>query len=784
MPLAIASAERTERGVSTGRISPPTPDKRFLGIVGKAEIPAGRSAKANRFGVITTMYLSSQAPKLALLLVGVIFLTGCPDSKVEVQRVGPNMPSNLKRMKGVFYALPRTMVLVRIPFNRTDKFPGKYEKFARCFFPEQADARFKIRSTEFEIGDGVGFETKGEPDPEQIFMVNTKAGLFQTKSLLMQYTDDGILGSAKAETKDESLDFAVSALKTIASIGVSIITHGAIPGGLDFKVMRDANRRERRPPSEIKQLAEQLKARAEVRRCYNFYVSAAAQRTRIAGDQLNESIAAIAAAQGTIKKLDETLIFAAVIEAQNAVVNNNRAITLANEAITKAEEEARSNTNDAPLPDFAHTSQRVRKPQRRAGVKPADDQRSSEAKPVKEKSAQELYEEALDFEAAARNSAALALQRSEEANKQLTLKHAEANTIAEALPNSYEKNVAIESIAVAGKSIERANVGLAETFEINANQKAAEFSDRFLGEYYEANIFAERIRRLEDKRQELVSTSADLPKDTLQLMLSELDATLKAFKDQYFLGVKKTATWSTTLQYLPPSREQLNAKGIESIALFDFSEKGGVCGGEVLEIQGIRVHSDFKIKSKCGDRKSVNLILEKLKSSNGIDSEFASVVASAGFVEGQGLKSDERRGFYYRIPGRSRLRLSWGPGASPDNEIKREVVTIAQLGAIASLPISTGGRRTSYNLTLDTATGALRNFELGADAAIQNSMLEDAGNAAKSIIEAKDPLERLKRRKEFLETLKGVKDAEKALTDTNGKDNDGSNGNSNGEPTP
>jgi hypothetical protein len=163
------------------------------------------------------------------LLAGVLFslalfCTGCPNSKTVVKKVEPQTPppagapaSTKKppKMNGVFYALPQTVLKLDVPITRKDLEPGKYAEFAGFFFPgEEAVEKKDIK---FSIGKPA-FDSRGEPDPEEIYLVNIQGGLFETKTLLMEYTPEGVLSKAQAESKDETLEFVTGSIKTATSI--------------------------------------------------------------------------------------------------------------------------------------------------------------------------------------------------------------------------------------------------------------------------------------------------------------------------------------------------------------------------------------------------------------------------------------------------------------------------------------------------------------------------------------------------------------------------------------
>jgi hypothetical protein len=125
--------------------------------------------------------------KTAIYLVLIsIFSSACFKSKIEATRVpstGAPVTAKGKPLKinGVTYALPRTVVKVDVPVKMTVDKPGELERFTPCFFSEEV-SRNRIR--EFEKSFSIEpptFSTRGEPDPDQHFVVKTKGDTSSTR---------------------------------------------------------------------------------------------------------------------------------------------------------------------------------------------------------------------------------------------------------------------------------------------------------------------------------------------------------------------------------------------------------------------------------------------------------------------------------------------------------------------------------------------------------------------------------------------------------------------------
>lgn len=164
-------------------------------------------------------------PKLitSCLILLSLLATGCFKSKTVVTRVpngdGKSVPLNARRrpltVDGVTYALPRTVIKVDVPVKRTVEAPGEFKEFAKCFFSDEVlNDQIKTKKKTYSI-EPPTLSSRGEPDPVQHFIAKTKGGYFENKSMLLEYTAEGVLTKGEAESTNESFEFAVKAVKTI-----------------------------------------------------------------------------------------------------------------------------------------------------------------------------------------------------------------------------------------------------------------------------------------------------------------------------------------------------------------------------------------------------------------------------------------------------------------------------------------------------------------------------------------------------------------------------------------
>ena len=168
--------------------------------------------------------------RISILLLSLLTTCACfSSSKTEVSKIGldkdgkPLLTRNGKpiKMNGVFYALPRTKVKVKVPVKRDDQYPGKFADFAKCFLSHKADDAIMNRSTAFSIGTPE-FTERGVPDFYEVYMIRIKGGYFEDKSLTLGLTEAGVFTSVDATSEDRSVDVALGVLDTALDVGTHI----------------------------------------------------------------------------------------------------------------------------------------------------------------------------------------------------------------------------------------------------------------------------------------------------------------------------------------------------------------------------------------------------------------------------------------------------------------------------------------------------------------------------------------------------------------------------------
>jgi len=150
-------------------------------------------------------------------------------------------------------------------------------------------------------------------------------------------------------------------------------------------------------------------------------------------------------------------------------------------------------------------------------------------------------------------------------------------------------------------------------------------------------------------------------------------------------------------------------------------------------------------------------------------SQYADQVKNA-----QRLIDDTARGFYYRIPGTAIVTIE----AASDVRA-RQIMNIAQLGAVAALPTVGGAfvRKASMSPTLNAAGGLSKltiNGEPAANAAITGvgdlltSVQSAEAQKKKADASAKDELTQLARQRQILEEQEKIAKLKKSIADLNG----------------
>lgn len=188
---------------------------------------------------------------LVALSVG---LAACT-SKIRVRQVVPNAENggnskpNVSSTGGVYYALPRTVMVASIPVLVTKFTNGIFCGCAVDALPEypeqETHTACKNESPSFSIETAL-LSTRGEPDPGSVYEIDVRGGYFEDKSLNLQFTEDGILTHGEAESTNHGVEFAMATIGAAAKITAGVLALKSTAGTCSPAQLQEANKVVRR----------------------------------------------------------------------------------------------------------------------------------------------------------------------------------------------------------------------------------------------------------------------------------------------------------------------------------------------------------------------------------------------------------------------------------------------------------------------------------------------------------------------------------------------------------
>lgn len=127
----------------------------------------------------------------------VVLLAACLCSCAAKTMVHQVTPATKLEGSAVFYSLPQTVCIVEIPVTRTTIRMGSLMDYTSVLTDAGINAKAATRDElNFAIGD-VRLSSRAEPDPNALFAVDLDHQIYETKSLTMQMTADGMLANAE-----------------------------------------------------------------------------------------------------------------------------------------------------------------------------------------------------------------------------------------------------------------------------------------------------------------------------------------------------------------------------------------------------------------------------------------------------------------------------------------------------------------------------------------------------------------------------------------------------------
>lgn len=689
--------------------------------------------------------------KKLLVICILAALTSACRSETLVTKVDPNNPGG--RADGVLFSLPETLVVAEIPVSRVSSSPGMFHEWTEFFYPElSSDDYVTEEGSRFKLGSPT-FTTRGQTDPNNVYMAHIKTKLFETKTLLLEFNDDGIIARTEATSKDESIDIITSGIKAAASIAAPLLPFGAgaaavQPADLTRSQVIDEQYFRSNLDKRALALYDSLDRTTRQRLADNFgfqfllFVQTTSGGTDAAGVEffftLNEDQwkivedmphtgapcpvippdpAALAAAAAAAAALAAPVPAAPppppVVSANclmpATLVELARALKAYNK-IQQLKVKRQDYLNEMAPPQTANSTHLEFR------LKQVDDQ-------IKE--LEQAYFLGTSSETASTS-------RFEFKPTSATLSH-----------NLFTYSAGGGRPGICAVDTEVAGVFKA-TWPKNLKGDCHAASPNF-----EAGDFRD-LESLATKLAAGAAAGAD-PVST------------------YLYGLLPNAAPLLTQVGTPQQRDHLTRALITDL---NAVVNGPASIYAVARFQNVRLSADtIKLINTPGPTPAaLNRLLiedayrrEIFRRSAWTPLQVALQVDNAppGFaqaVTAANLSQPGKRGFPYRVPALTIVRLL-------DNSVERgrSDVRIAQFGPIQTLPASLGGRRSSYKITYYDQSGAIKIFDMSADALIQQSNVTDITDAATTLRDAETT--RLKRETDILKAKKDKLDAEKALRD-------------------
>jgi hypothetical protein len=171
------------------------------------------------------IFAASRVAKGLLLLASGLLGGACFEGKIVTTKVQKN-----DQLNGIVYALPKTVVKVDIPIDKVTKTPGKFAAYTPCFFPD--DKFVMTKAIEFAVDqEKVRFDDSlFVPDTDEIYLIKTTGGKFETKNLDLELTQSGVFVKATAENTNETIDVVTGLVQGTTSLVGKAILAAAAPG--------------------------------------------------------------------------------------------------------------------------------------------------------------------------------------------------------------------------------------------------------------------------------------------------------------------------------------------------------------------------------------------------------------------------------------------------------------------------------------------------------------------------------------------------------------------------
>lgn len=729
--------------------------------------------------------------KLLVICTLIAFTSAC-DTETLVTKVDPSKTGG--RADGVLFSLPETLVVVEIPVSKVSSSPGMFYKWTEFFYPElSSDGYVTEEGSQFKLGSPT-FTTRGQTDPANVYMAHIKAKRFETKTLLLEFNEDGIIARTEASSKDESIDIITSGLKTAATIAAPLLPFNAGASASDASDLK------RNKADDDEQ----------------YFRSKLNKRALALYDSLNEDT------RKTLRNKIGYQFLLYVVQATSTLGNDAAGIEFfftLNEDQWKIIE-SMPDTN-APCPLLPRgtedeADEAVVAANEKAKTKPGRKKGNKRKPPpaVAVPVAPVLAAPAAPGPDCLEDVTLLELARALKAyNKIQELKLKRQDYLNEASPPQTTNSTLLEFRL---KQVDDQIQALEQAYFLGTSSTTSSTS-RFefkptIAPSPSPAIAPVPVAAPTPITKHLFTYSAAGRKPGICAVEGELSGEFKATWPKNLKGdchaavpdfergdirdlkalAKKLATdaadgadpVSTYLNgRLPNARNLLDLDVVDTPRKRDELLRALITDLNTVINSGASIYTDARFQAVQLSPDTIKLIntpgpspaaLNRLLIEDAYRSEIFRRSAwtplqvslrvdlpPGGFaktVKGAQLSQPGKRGFPYRVPALTIAYLI-------DNDLERgrSDVRIAQFGSVGTLPANLGGRRSSYKITYYDASGAIKIFDMSADALIQKSNVTDITDAVTTLRDAETA--RLKRETEILKAKKEKLDAEKALRD-------------------
>lgn len=182
----------------------------------------------------------------------------CSDAQISRGEVG------CQKVDGIPYYLPRTAIKIQLPVTKTtesepalisearkifaksdncswnkentdglgqceeNKFKDSFIDSDACYKNIEEEAKTlgieiaprlvpEFTKTTYKLGDA-GLITEAEPDPDQLYFIELKGGMFEKRNLEVSYNPGGVLTQYNSSAEDKSAEFLIKTLSSVTSV--------------------------------------------------------------------------------------------------------------------------------------------------------------------------------------------------------------------------------------------------------------------------------------------------------------------------------------------------------------------------------------------------------------------------------------------------------------------------------------------------------------------------------------------------------------------------------------